>query len=89
MEFNFIEVMTLILIVFLFSAVIKLTGQVKGLQYMLNQMYNQTGIPIDHELKQLIHAGKDVKAVKVVRDTLGLSLIEAKQYIDALKMERK
>lgn len=33
--------------------------------------------------------GNDVKAVKRVRETLGLTLLEVKQYIDVLKLEVK
>ncbi|WP_326097995.1 ribosomal protein L7/L12 [Paenibacillus lautus] len=29
--------------------------------------------------------GQDIKAIKIVREELGLSLIEAKQYVDAIK----
>lgn len=39
------------------------------------------------ELVQLFHEGKTVEAVKRVRETLGLSLLEAKQYVDQLKSE--
>ena len=90
MEFNFVEVLTLFIVLYLFFTVIKLNGQVKGLKYTLDQVSKKTGIhknPIDTELKELLNEGNDVKAVKRVRETLGLSLIEAKQYIDALKME--
>ncbi len=89
-EFNFVEVLTLFIVVYLFSTVIKLNGRVKGLKYTLDQISKQTGMPknpIDNELKQLLNEGNDVKAVKRVRETLGFSLLEAKQYIDALKSE--
>ncbi|HBQ75444.1 hypothetical protein ASF99_01090 [Exiguobacterium sp. Leaf187] len=39
------------------------------------------------ELVQLLHEGKTVEAVKRVRETLGSSLLEAKQYVDQLKSE--
>jgi len=89
-EFNFVEVLTLFIVVYLFSTVIKLNGRVKGLKYTLDQISKQTGMPkkpIDNELKQLLNEGNDVKAVKRVRETLGFSLLEAKQYIDALKSD--
>jgi len=35
----------------------------------------------------LLHEGKTVEAVKRVRETLGSSLLEAKQYVDQLKSE--
>jgi ribosomal protein L7/L12 len=34
-----------------------------------------------------LHEGKDVRAVKAVREALGLSLLDAKQYVDAIKKE--
>ena len=89
-ESNFIEVLTLFIVIYLFSMVIKLNGRVKGLKYTLEQISKQTGIPknpIDNELKQLLNEGNNVKAVKRVRETLGFSLLEAKQYIDVLKSE--
>lgn len=91
-EFNFVEVLTLFIVIYLFSMVIKLNGRIKGLKYTLDQISRQTDIPknpIDNELKLLLNEGNDVKAVKKVRETLGLSLLEAKQYIDALKSEEK
>jgi len=39
------------------------------------------------ELVQLLKEGKMVEAVKRVRESLGLSLLEAKQYVDQLKSE--
>ncbi|WP_245732851.1 hypothetical protein [Salinibacillus kushneri] len=54
----------------------------------MKQLTEQFGIgenPIDEELRELIKEGKEVKAVKKARETLGLSLIEGKEYIDQLK----
>lgn len=39
---------------------------------------------INKELRQLVEAGKKVKAIKRVRETFGFSLLEAKQYVDKL-----
>ncbi|UKS57745.1 hypothetical protein [Exiguobacterium acetylicum] len=39
------------------------------------------------ELVQLLKEGKMVEAVKRVRESLGFSLLEAKQYVDHLKEE--
>ena len=92
MEFNFVEVLILFIGIYLLFTVIKLEGRVKGLKYTLDQIYQQTDIPenpINNELRQLLNAGNDVKAVKRVREMLGLSLVEAKQYVDALKFEGK
>ncbi|MCH1626745.1 hypothetical protein [Fredinandcohnia quinoae] len=92
MEYNFVEVLILFIAVYLLFTVIKLDGRVKGLKYTLDQISKQTDVPempINNELRQLLNEGNDVKAVKRVRETLGLSLVEAKQYVDALKFEGK
>jgi len=77
-------------VVYLLSKVNKLEGRIKGMQYTLDQVANQSEIaenPINDELRELIHDGEDVKAVKKARETLGLSLIEGKEYIDQLKSD--
>ncbi|WP_226669644.1 hypothetical protein [Metabacillus litoralis] len=92
MEYSFIEILILFIGVYLLFTVIKLVGRVKSLKYTLDQMskaMNVTEMPINQELRQLLDEGNDVKAVKRVRETLGFSLVEAKQYIDALKLEDK
>lgn len=40
---------------------------------------------VQNEVLQLVRKGKEVAAVKKAREALGLSLLEAKQYVDALK----
>lgn len=87
MDINIIEIILLFLILYLWNIVNRLEGQVKGLQYILNQVHKPMDYPINNELRQLIQEGKEIKAIKKVRETLGLSLLEAKQYIDALKRE--
>ena len=94
MEFN--DVLVLAICIYLLSTVIKLNDRVKGLEYTLNQISKQKELPespinneLHNELRQLLNEGNDVKAVKRVRETLGLSLLEAKQYIDVLKLESK
>ncbi|MFD1851630.1 hypothetical protein [Oceanobacillus bengalensis] len=66
----------------------KLEGRIKRMQYTLDQVTKQSGLPenlINDELRKLIKEGEDVKAIKKARETLGLSLIEGKEYIDKLK----
>ncbi|CEG22421.1 hypothetical protein BN1080_01349 [Planococcus massiliensis] len=41
---------------------------------------------VDAELRELLAQGKDVQAVKLAREYLGLSLLDAKNYVDSLKM---
>ncbi|ATP39931.1 hypothetical protein CSE16_07635 [Solibacillus sp. R5-41] len=91
MEFYIVNILILFICLYLFSTVNKLNSRVKGLEYTLEQISKQVHVPesINNELRQLLKEGNDVKAVKRVRETLGLSLIEAKQYIDVLKLEVK
>lgn len=91
MEF-YIIVGLLLICLYLLSTVIKLTSRVKGLELKLGHVSKQIDVPespINNELRQLLKEGNDVKAVKRVRETIGLSLLEAKQYIDVLKLEVK
>lgn len=94
MEFGFYIVVVFILFMclYLLSTVNKLNSRVKGLEYTLEQMSKQVDVPenpINNELRQMLIEGNDIKAVKRVRETLGLTLLEAKKYIDVLKLEVK
>lgn len=40
--------------------------------------------PVNEGLRQLLQDGKDVEAIKMAREHLGLSLLEAKKYVDSL-----
>ena len=40
---------------------------------------------IDDELKKLIMKGEDIEAIRIYKTAKGIGLIEAKQYVDALK----
>lgn len=64
-----------------------LETRVKNLKFTLDQVANQVDVPehpINDKLRKLLKEGKGVKAVKEARQVLGLSLLEAKQYIDKL-----
>lgn len=61
--------------------------RVKSLKVTLDQVANQVDVPeqpINDKLRKLLKEGKEVKAVKEARQVLGLSLLEAKQYVDKL-----
>lgn len=76
----------LIIIVYLLYKVVSLESRVKQLQSKLKLMKKQpVASEVDHELRDLIKEGKDIKAVKEAREVLGLSLLEGKEYIDRLK----
>ena len=90
MEYIFIGV--LLVIIFLLSTIVidklnRLETRFKSMKATLDQVANQVEVPehpINDELRKLLKEGKTVQAVKEVREVLGLSLLEAKQYIDAL-----
>lgn len=79
----------LLITVFLLMKVQQLQGQVKRLEINTEQIIKNLNIPtdasIDQQLKTLINKDQEVAAVKLARETLGLSLIEGKKYIDQLK----
>ena len=64
-----------------------LSTRVKRLEYTLGQVAQQVEVPehpVNDELRKLKQEGKQVEAVKKAREVLGLSLLEAKQYVDGL-----
>ncbi len=85
------SILVLLIVINLWIKVDKLEGRIKAIQYTLDQLASQSGVyenPINDDLRNLIKAGKEVKAVKKARETLGLSLVEGKEYIDKLKSEK-
>ncbi|WP_096439307.1 hypothetical protein [Alteribacter populi] len=92
MEYSFLEIVIFVGVIILLFKVISIDNSIKGIKYNLAQIANKVQVsdkPINDELRSLIKEGKDEKAVKVAKETLGMSLVEAKQYIDALKFEGK
>ncbi|MBM7599880.1 ribosomal protein L7/L12 [Virgibacillus halotolerans] len=90
MSVSFIEVVLLVGIIYLLLTVSKMQDRMNGMKNSLEQMRKQMDLPedpINDDLRQLIKEGKDIKAVKKAREALGLSLLEGKQYVDALKDE--
>lgn len=83
---------TFLMVIVLLIKVISLEGRIKNMQYTINQSAEQHGLhenPINDELRELIKEGNDIKAIKKARETLGISLIEGKKYIDELKLADK
>lgn len=81
-------IIAFLIIINVTAKVNKLEGRIKRMQYTLDLVTKQSGLPenpINDELRKLIKEGEDVKAIKKARETLGLSLIEGKEYIDKLK----
>lgn len=92
MEFNTIEIMILVIVLYLLSTVLKLDGRIKGIKHTLDRISKGMDIPespVDPEIKRLLSEGNDVKAVKRARELFGLTLLEGKQYIDGLKIADK
>ncbi|ETI69804.1 hypothetical protein [Neobacillus vireti] len=85
-------IIAFLIIIKLLAKVDKLEGSIKRMQYTLDQLTQQSGLPknpINDELRKLIKEGEDIKAVKKARETLGLSLLEGKEYIDRLKSDNR
>ena len=64
-----------------------LEARVKSLQFTLERVANQVNVPehpINEKLQGWLKEGKDIQAVKEAKQVLGLSLLEVKQYVDAL-----
>jgi predicted Holliday junction resolvase-like endonuclease len=63
----FLIIIAFLVIINLTAKVNKLEDRIKGMQYSLDQVTKQAGLPenpVNDELRELIKEGKDVKAVK-------------------------
>ena len=92
MNFNFIEMLILVIVLFMFSSNLKLEGQVKSLKASLNQILKHMDLPdypVTEEIKTLVANNEEIKAIKKARELYGFSLVEGKEYIEALKEEGK
>ncbi|MGG1686488.1 hypothetical protein [Pseudalkalibacillus sp. NRS-1564] len=64
-----------------------LSVRMKSMHDQLNRMAQHLDLPehpINDELRELMKEGKTVEAVKKAREVFGLSLLEAKEYVDGL-----
>jgi len=94
-EYTFLGLVFVIVFV-LFTTVIdklnKLENRMKNIKITLDQIAKVVEVPehpINNDLRKLLQEGKEIQAIREVRSVLGLSLLEAKQYVDALKMVAK
>src|SRR5690625_2305975 len=90
MDVSFIDAVLLAGIACLLFIVSKMDDRIKGMKISLEQMRKAMDLPenpINDELRELIREGKEVRAVKKARVALGLSLVEGKKYVDALRDE--
>ena len=89
---EFIVIGGLVVIIFMLITTVSskfnsLEARVKSLKFTLDQVAKQVEVPehpINDELRKLLKEGKKVQAIKEARQVLGLSLLEAKHYIDGL-----
>lgn len=90
MGLTFFEILLLVIGLYLVTKIVALEGQIRGMKGTLKKLVENSDIPssINGEVLTLIEEGEDVKAVKLVRERLGLTLLEAKQYTDKLKDEQ-
>src|SRR5690625_7951380 len=87
---TFLEWVMFIAIIYLDFKMIQLQEDLKSVTYKIEQIAKKVQVPenpINDDLRDLLKDGKDVEAVKLARETLGLSLVEGKQYIDSLKSD--
>ena len=85
---SFLVGIFIVAVVYLITKISSLQEDLKNIKYKLNRIESQMDLPenpIDKDLRALLSEGKDIQAVKLARETLGLSLLEGKQYVDALK----
>lgn len=90
MEYAIIIVILLFIYMVTSSRIRALENQIKSMKVKIDQLSLSGEVqvhPVDAEVRKLLHEGKDVRAVKAVRDALGLSLLDAKHYVDAIKKE--
>jgi len=60
------------------------------MQKQLDQLMKASGVPepeVNDELRDLVRQGKKIEAVKLARQSFGFSLLEGKQYVDAMEKE--
>ncbi|QKS70464.1 hypothetical protein FLK61_27305 [Paenalkalicoccus suaedae] len=79
----------LLAIFYIALKVSSLHEDVRNLHYKLDRLMREQHVEeVDHDLnvklKELKENQSSVKAVKALREETGLSLIEAKQYVDKL-----
>ncbi|MBO1628482.1 hypothetical protein COE15_16170 [Bacillus cereus] len=82
-----ITVLIIFGIFYIADSINRVTKRLKRTEDKLEQITKLMGISehvINEELRQLVKDGEKIKAIKKAREVLGLSLLEAKNYIDSL-----
>ena len=93
MEYKFIGLIVALFCI-LYSAIARVQNNVRRIDIKLDRMARHSGLPkpsidlLDDELKEelqrLVAEGNRVQAIKRLRDTTGMDLREAKDFIDSL-----
>lgn len=66
----------------------QLTKEIKRIQIHLGMPgVDADEVKLQHQVKHLLQEDQMVEAVKLVRNQLGYSLLEAKQYVDSLHFD--
>lgn len=75
-----------IVLIGIFININQLQTDVRRINKKLIEITKQTGIAdtSEEEVKRLISEGKKIQAIKKYRETTGLGLKEAKEYVDTL-----
>ncbi|MFD0769053.1 hypothetical protein ACFQZ1_09125 [Bacillus sp. CGMCC 1.60114] len=87
MNFWLITALIIVGIFYISNSINRVTKRLEQTEDKLEQIAKQMDISehvINEELRLLVKDGKKVKAIKRAREVLGLSLFEAKNYIDSL-----
>ncbi|GED18254.1 hypothetical protein AM501_23255 [Aneurinibacillus migulanus] len=88
MEYTFIGALVVLLGLIILNKIAIMEKQIKNQKFILDQISKQLEIPehpVNNEVRKLLKEQNYVEAIKMVREVLGLSLIEAKQYVDRIK----
>lgn len=94
MDFLLAVIIAAAIMVFIYLVFSTINGRMKAMEMRMKVLDQKitaltegenVGEPeIDEELRRLVDRGENVKAIKEARKALGLSLLEAKQYVDNL-----
>lgn len=83
-----LSLITLFVCLSVYNKISAMEARIKAMQVSYDHIAQEVGLPrhpVQDEVLQLVREGKKVAAVKKAREVLGLSLVEAKQYVDALE----
>lgn len=83
-----ISLITLLISLSVYNKASAIEARIKAMQISHDHISKEDGLPshpVHDEVMQLIREGKKVSAIKKAREVHGMSLVEAKQYVDTLE----